>query len=378
MDKSGRGRRVKNGGNVADEPNEFEIGMNSDSVFVIKVPDSRSLRVLSRSLFLAAVLLALPTIGAIIRAASYAPPLLEAEADSDWLKNLPLLLHDLMEEGLITQRHKGFVLASAELDFDAGVDLAAGADLPAHQVFDYIYAASFSGIELVGAAVRDGGLAIAPLGGDLSAELSLLRNFKVVYLRKLDGKTVVAMRKSAAANSAVRQEVLCGIAPEEKESALRGLEEVYLEPPRLSKTKKSSFKFLPDLMKDPLDEYERRIFIADDAKALDWLYKNYPMRGQEFQVYKMEVERELKLQEMGVRVEDYVVMKAEARVVEEMMREKSLCMVDELFLECRGDEDEEEREGGGARRGRRRAYWECVALYGKIRDEGIAVHQWWF
>lgn len=355
MDKSGRGRRV----NVVDEPNEFEIGINSDSIFIIKVPDSRSLRVVSRSLFLAAVLLSLPSIAAIIRAASYAPPLYEADADSDASENLPLVLRDLMEEGLINGRHKGFVLASA-----------AAADLRAHQVFDYIYAASFSDIELMGGAVRDGGLAVAPLGGDLSAELRLLRgNFKIVYLRRLEGKTVVAMRKSAAAkNSAAKQRVLCGIAPGIKESALKGLEEVYLEPPRSSK--KSSYKFLPDLMKDPLDEYRRRFFIADESKALDWFYENYPMRGQEFQVYKMEVVREWKLEEMGVRAEDYVVMKAEAKVVEEMLRERSLCVVDELFLECR------EERGGGGERGR--AYWECVALYGKIRDEGIAVHQWWF
>ncbi|KAF3502627.1 hypothetical protein F2Q69_00041297 [Brassica cretica] len=78
----------------------------------------------------------------------------------------------------------------------------------------------------------------------------------------------------------------------------------------------------------------------------------------------------------NVKDEEYVVMKAEAEVVEEMMRNKSIKMVDELFLEC--------KPKGLGLRGRRtmqsksgRAYWECLALYGKLRDEGVAVHQWW-
>lgn len=385
MDESGRGRRVKNGGNNVDDPNEFEIELNPDAIFVIKLPDSRSLRVISRSLFLAVVLLALPSIGSIIGANSYAPPLYDPDADSDsytsnWIENLPALLHDLMEEGLIRKGHKGFVLGSGirgiEDDLrDAGVDLVAGAG--AHRVFDYIYAPSFSGIELMDGAVKDGGLAIAPLAADLSAELRLLRSFKIVYLRRLGDNTVVAMRKSAALSggAVVKQ---CGIAPEKKkEAALRGLEDVYLEPPRPAK--KSGFtsrkiRFLPDLMKDPLDEYPRRVFIADDANALDWFYKNYLMRGQEFEVYDMEgQEREGDwIAKTGVKAEDYVVVKAEAGVVEQMLRDNTLCVVDELFLECRNGSEEEEEE-----KGRRRAYWECVALYGRVRDEGIAVHQWW-
>lgn len=359
----------------ANNPNEFEIELNSDDVFVIKLPDSRSLRVISRSLFMATVLLALPSIGSIIGANSYTPPLYDLDADSDsytsnWIKNLPALLRDLMEEGLIRKGHKGFILGSGirgiEDDLrDAGVDLVAGAS--AHQMFDYICAPIFSGIELMDGVVKDGGLAIAPLGADLSAELRLLRNFKIVYLRRLGDNTVVAMRKSAALSgaggAAAKQ---CGIAPEKKEAALRGLEDVYLEPPRAAKKSWRKIKLLPDLMKDPLDEYPRRVFMADDANALDWFYKNYVMRGQEFEVYEMEGDW---IGKTGVKAEDYVVVKAEAGVVERMLRDNTLCVVDELFLECRN---------GWEEKGRKRGYWECVALYGRVRDEGIAVHQWWF
>ena len=65
-----------------------------------------------------------------------------------------------------------------------------------------------------------------------------------------------------------------------------------------------------------------------------------------------------------------MVMKSEAEVVEEMMRSKAIMLVDELFLECKPQQ-------GNVKKKNRRAYWECLALYGKLRDEGVAVHQWW-
>ena len=68
--------------------------------------------------------------------------------------------------------------------------------------------------------------------------------------------------------------------------------------------------------------------------------------------------------------EGYVVMKSETEVVEEMMRSKAIMLVDELFLECKPQQGNRKRKNG-------RAYWECLALYGKLRDEGVAVHQWW-
>ncbi|KAG6406757.1 hypothetical protein SASPL_134366 [Salvia splendens] len=355
MDKSGRARRIKSGGSDIDEPDEFEIGMNYDAVFVVKLPDSRSLRVVSRSLFLAVVLLSLPSIGSIIQAAS------NEGVISDWIENLPLLLRDLEDEGLLAEGHRGFVVAAGEVDFaflrNAGVDFSMKAD--AHQVFDYIYAPNFSGIELVEDAIRGGGLAIAPLGGDISAEIRLLHDFKIVYLRRINGNTVVAMRKNSAAirYSGGRRGVICGGigGGGKKEAALKGLEGVYLEPPRVEK--ESRFNYLPDLMEDPLDGYRRRVFVADEDGAVDWFYKNYPMRGQEFEVYGVEGEWDW-------GAEDFVVVKVEARAAERMLREKTICVVDELFLDCR------EEEG--------RAYWNCVELYGKIRSEGIAVHQWWF
>ncbi|KAL3814382.1 hypothetical protein ACJIZ3_015650 [Penstemon smallii] len=368
--------------------------MNYNTLLIIKLPDSRVLRILSRSLFLAMFLLALPSIGSMMgglapqSAADY-----ELDPNSDAFKILPILLRDLLDEGLIKKGHKGFVHVGLEINEDfefvkaAGIDLAIGdMKVVAHEVFDFVFVPNFEGIQVVDKILKDGsGIVISPLGND---PLNQLRNYKIVYLRRFEN-TVVAMRKiaGAKAKNSEEEQVLCGATSEEKKAALKGLEDVYLEPPRRATlTKKSrKIKFLPDLLKDSLDEYPRRVFISDDSNALDWFYKNYPTRDQEFQVYDVEVvakddnegtSRETDLSTWlmkHVRREDYVVMKAEAHVVEEMLKDKTLCLVDELFLECKNQWQDDEGEESG----NRRAYWQCLALYGKVKDEGIAVHQWW-
>ncbi|KAK6143675.1 hypothetical protein DH2020_024023 [Rehmannia glutinosa] len=403
MDKSGRETRPKKGG--GPDVNDLGIGLKSDTLLVIKLPDSRALRIMSKSLFLAMVLLALPSIYSITMRASSSGSLYEHD-DSDsanGFKILPILLRNLVEEGLIKKGHKGFVLGAGigdiEDDFeflrDAGIDLLTGADLKkmknevAHQVFDFVFASSFQRIQLVDGILKDNGLVISPLGRDPSNGLRLLSSYKIVYLRRFEN-TVVAMRKMGASSDGPTnsKEILCGVTSEEKKAALKGLEDVYLEPPRRAALElKSRFisrkiKFLPDLLKDSLDEYPRRVFISDDSSAVDWFYKNYPMRDQEFEVYNVEVgvNNDGSLQETGVSTwltkkvkrEDYVVMKAEAQVVEEMLKDKTLCLVDELFLECKNQWVDGEEENGS-----KRAYWQCLTLYGKVRDEGIAVHQWW-
>lgn len=373
-----------------DLNNAVGISLNSPTFLVIRLPDSRALRIMSASLFLTMFLLALPSLSSMKAGVSlYQPD--DGSITADGFKILPILLRDLLDEGLIKKGHKGFVLDAAASDMeddfeflkDAGVELLTGAatlQQDAHQVFDFVFATSFSRTGLADGMIKeDGGLVITPLGRDPSNGLRLLTSYKIVYLRRFEN-TVVAMRKTA--NPVSSKEVFYGgrvTSSEEKKAALKGLEDVDLEPP----PKKPSFtsrkiKFLPDLLEDSLDEYPRRVFIADEASAVDWFYKSYPMRDQEFEVYK--VAKNEGGEETGisrwlmkkVRREDYVVMKAEAQVVEEMLKDKSLGLVDELFLECKNQWEDGE-EGSGSKR----AYWQCLALYGKVRDEGIAVHQWW-
>ncbi|XP_073024174.1 uncharacterized protein [Primulina eburnea] len=410
MDKLARGPVAKNVDYDVNELNGVGIDSDSHTLLIIKLPDSWVLRVLSRILFLAMIILALSSIGSMLRTSSNVA-LFKPDADADMVngfKILPLLLRDLLEEGLIKKGQKGFVLGAGngdnEDDFqflkETGIDLLVGADLQRKnvvepQAFDFVFTWSLRRIHLFDGVLKEGALVISPLGSDPLPELQLLSSYKIVYLRRFEN-TVVAMRKKGQSSYGVdnspAKHTSSGVTPEEKKAALKNLEDVYLEPPRLSTLmKKPSFtsrkiKFLPDLLKDSLDEYPRRIFISDDLTALDWFYKNYPMRDQEFEVYDMEIvtnndapSQRATPQDMGistwltknVKREDYVVMKAEAQVVEGMLRDRTLSLVDELFLECRNQWQDGEKNGS------KRAYWQCLALYGKVKDEGIAVHQWW-
>ena len=128
--------------------------------------------------------------------------------------------------------------------------------------------------------------------------------------------------------------------------------------------------------------------MMDGGSGMEWFSKNYPTRNQKFEMYNIETvaeessssslspgKEQIEMSDWvrkNVKEEEYVVMKAEAEVVEEMMKSKSIGLVDELFLECKP-----KRENRSSGNSSRRAYWECLALYGKLRDEGVAVHQWW-
>ncbi|KAL2460400.1 methyltransferase [Abeliophyllum distichum] len=398
-----RGCRAKNGLEM-NELNAVGMGLNSDTLLIIKLPDARVLRIMSRSFFLAMVLLTLPSLGSILRASSVALYESDTVSDVNGFKVLPILFRDLVDEGLIKMGHKGLIAGAGDIEDDLdflkeiGIDLITESDLhrkkiTQNEMFNFVFALSFRGIKKIDGVLKNNGIVIAPLGNDPSNDLHLQKNYRIVYLRRYEN-TVVAMRKSGAStgvseNSPAKQ-ISCGTTLEAKKDALKGLEDVYLEPPRRalaqSTFRSRKIKFLPDLLKDSLENYPRRIFIADESSALDWFYKNYPMRDQQFEIFNIELKsnedessRVIVPQETGisawltmnVKNEDYVVMKAEAQVVEDMLKEKTICLVDELFLECKNQWQEGEVENGS-----KRAYWQCLALYGKLKDEGVAVHQW--
>lgn len=178
---------------------------------------------------------------------------------------------------------------------------------------------------------------------------------------------------------------LFGVSQEAKKEALKGLEKPLLEPPRRALSKSSAFlkkiKYLPDLLHDhTLDRYHRLVFVTSgtdeqNQRSEQWFYENYPTRNQHFEVFAIE---SCNIDVSGWLLEnvgegDYVVLKAEAGAVEEMMVMKSdaIGLLDELFLECKNQWGFKERNKS------KRAYWECLSLYGRLKDEGIAVHQWW-
>lgn len=260
---------------------------------------------------------------------------------------------------------------------------------------DLAFAPSFpTASEFIDRTLKLGGIVAFPLNQDLSIEsIKKKSNYKIVYQRLFDETTMIAMRKTGQSetNPGTGRR-LFGYAEEAKKAALENLEDVLLEPPRAASGKSNRYlkrtKYLPDLMGDSLESYPRRVFLdvglpeKEGGSGSGWFGKNYPTRNKNFEMYKIETVTEewsgKEVAQIGmsdwleknVREEEYVVMKGEAELVEEMVKSKAIRLVDELFLECKP-------HGQGGRGNRRRAYWECLALYGRLRDEGVAVHQWW-
>ncbi|XWS54548.1 hypothetical protein CRYUN_Cryun10bG0098500 [Craigia yunnanensis] len=237
-------------------------------------------------------------------------------------------------------------------------------------------------------------------GDDISSSYQKQSDYRIVYLKKYSS-TILAMKKLGSNNhlldsSAKRR--LCQLTLEAKKAALKGLEDVLFEPPRRALAKSHAYlrkiNFLPDLLGDSLEHYPCRVFIdvgspEDKNVVMKWFVKNYPKRNQEFEVYNLEMgfsggEARRVTPRIDVsdwlmkneREEEYVVIKAEAEVVEQMIKRRAIGLVDELFLEC----NNQWQDGGKKNKKKKkskRAYWECLALYGRLRDEGVAVHQWW-
>ncbi|KAM7520837.1 hypothetical protein LguiB_019799 [Lonicera macranthoides] len=246
--------------------------------------------------------------------------------------------------------------------------------------------------EFIDRVLKSSGVAIVQLSDDPSAAFPKPSGYRIVYLRRFYS-TFIAMRKTESNQAtngrrlltvrASSPDVLESVA-EAKKAALKKLEDALLEPPRSASGKSKTYlkrtKYLPDLMGVSLRSYPRRVFIdvglpEKSDTASDWFSKHYPTRNEDFEIYKIVIGTTgvgmSDWLRKNVREDEYVVMKAEAEVVEEMVRSKSIRLVDELFMECKHQGIKEEGKRS------RRAYWECLALYGVLRDEGVAVHQWW-
>ena len=329
---------------------------------------------------------------------------------------LPLLLNDLEKEGLFKHGDKALLLSGGDDEVTVAsysqtvtettdVHFVSASDeetqrLVPSKTFDIAFAHSrhIDSVEFLDRTLKVGGILTVQLNlHDLPPSFLKKLNYEIVYMRS----SVMAMRKTEETEEkqnigSTARKLLSITEQEAKKKALSKLEDVLLEPPRAASRKSRTYlkrtRYLPDLMGDTLDlkSYSRRVFIdvgnGKESSGTEWFVKNYPTRKLKFEMYKIQTvndEMSLESENMGitewlkenVKEEEYVVMQAEAEVVEEMMRTKSIKMVDELFLEC--------KPKGLGLRGRKmqsksgRAYWECLALYGKLRDEGVAVHQWW-
>lgn len=385
--------------------NGVNLASDCDSQLLIQLPNSKVLRVVSRSLFLAAVILTLPCIGSLMKSPHSRSRFNALEfgvvSDMSNLQSMNVLFHDLSHEGLLKKGDKALVVSSGirqlgenlqflddnEIDFAVESDVESQSLIP-DRTFDFALVSGSVDPKFVDRVVKIGGILAVQLGSDPSNAFREPSNYKIVYMRRYDC-TVVAMRKVAldvqlTISSTKRK--LCNLALEAKKATLKGLEDVLLEPPRRALVRSGEYlkkvKYLPELLGDSLQGYNRRNFITvgsreDDRGMVQWFHQNYPVQNQHFEVHHLETgsgDAHMDVSDWlteNVREEEYVVMKADAEVAEEMMRKRAIHLVDEMFLECSSQ--------WGYRKTNRskRAYWECLALYGRLRDAGVAVHQWW-
>ncbi|XP_050234244.1 uncharacterized protein LOC126682564 [Mercurialis annua] len=402
--------------------NGFSI--HNNTYLVIKLPHSRLLRLLARSIVLSLIFVTFTMFSNNIFGDSspfslVSPPsILEHDSlgsnSNIDLDLLPLLFRDLItNEGLIKTGDKAVFVTNGNgnnddhsiysskqiLKENYDVDLVTAFDLDQQkgitdESFDFALTYSFHAAQgFIDRVLKVGGIAVVQLGDDPSFLFNKPSNYKIVYLRRFQS-TIMAMRKTGHANANLStKRKLLSYRTEERRAALNNLEDVLLEPPRSASRKSRTYlkktKYLPDLTGDSLESYPRRVFIdvglpeREGGSGTGWFEKHYPTRNLDFEMYKIETVTEVssgkevpQVEEIGmsgwlrknVKEEEYVVMKAEAEVVEEMIESKSIRLVDELFMDCKPR---------GHNNGGRRAYWECLALYGRLRDEGIAVHQWW-
>lgn len=378
------------------------IGLTSDAFLVIKVPDTRFLRVVSRSLFLALFFVAFPFLGSFLKGlvvSGFDAIVVNASTSTFVSINVEVLnsiLHDLGDEGLLKKEDKALIM-SPPRGFEGGDSLLnwnSEVDVVMHdEPYDFAFAPSFEDAVSADRVLKIDGIVAFPLRLDDSSNAGFRKqsNYKVVYLRRYDS-IFVALRKIGVENNLVDstpRKRLCQFATVAKTTALEGLEDALLEPPRQDSAKSNKnlkIKYLPELLGDSLDGYKRRVFVGvglreENKAAVEWFERNYPKKSTKFEIHSLQVASEepnvpqtdvSAWLSKHVKADEYVVMKAEADVVEEMMRKKTICLVDELFLQCNNQWWQT-----GKRKKSGRAYWQCLDLYGRLRDEGVAVHQWW-
>ncbi|XP_058078169.1 uncharacterized protein LOC131226609 [Magnolia sinica] len=382
---------------------------STNNRLLVRLP-CRFLRIIARSILFALVIATFPWIVSVVRSTNtaYIPTRPQPGDDAFFL---PMLFGDLSDLGLFkpddravyvgeATHHRLRFLKEKDMDVISERDLVRQRSIPT-ATFDFMFADGFSAAGFIDRTLKNDGIVAIQMSGDPVENFRVPLNYKIVYVQQFEA-TVVAMRKICKADEAALHPTtskrlltnrrLLSISSDSRKAALNSLEDVLLEPPRTSSMRSNGYlkktKYLPDLTGDSLDGYPRRVFIdvglSGRGSSTMWFEQHYPKRNRDFEIYKMEIVSEGQVVSaappigmsdwlrMNIKEDEYVVMKAEAEAVEEMLKSRVIYLVDELFMECK-----HQGQKGKNMEKSKRAYWECLALYGKLRDEGVAVHQWW-
>ncbi|CAJ1961326.1 unnamed protein product [Sphenostylis stenocarpa] len=376
-----------------------KMTLEPQTFLVISISKALVMRILSRSLFFAMVLASFHFL--VYSRTSSVPssePVAYGSLDAELLN---LMLNDFSNEGLLKDNDMALLYNSpVPNDFDNKIHVLMDSDserkrLLAEESYDFVFTYDAIDAEFIDRILKIDGIVAFPLEAPSNSAFKEQSNYKVVDIKQHDF-VIVVLKKTGPAVRLVdfdsfskRKLLAAETKAGNKIVALEGLEDVHLEPPKKSLVKSRKYlnniRYLPDLVGDSLEGYNRRVFISvglhEEVKsAMEWFEKHYPKKNKKFETHSLVAESDDLFDvstwlSNNVKEEEYVVMKAEAEVIEEMMKKKTIGLVDELFLECKNNW----WQMGVVTKKKRniRAYWECLALYGRVRDEGVAVHQWW-
>ncbi|XP_031123598.1 uncharacterized protein LOC116026245 isoform X2 [Ipomoea triloba] len=213
---------------------------------------------------------------------------------------LPLVFHDLANEGLLRQGDRALFVSSngdeeaiygSRVISDYNMDLVSVSDIQRQRLipeetYDFAFAHGLTATsDFVNRALKVGGIVVLQVTDNPAVGFQKPGNLRIVYLRKFESAMIVTMKKTGANST------LLEIESEARVAALKNLEDVLLEPPRAASGKSSSYikrtRYLPDLMGVSLESYPRRVFIDaslrgnNDASA--WFTNHYPSGNSKFE-----------------------------------------------------------------------------------------------
>lgn len=352
---------------------------------------------------------------------------------------LSIVFQDMISEGLLKAGHRALCIGVGTLskEENLGIDLIFEEDIQKarfpYNSFDFELGVKYSAFPPaeVDRTLKIGGVAAVHLSLDepdlnLNTLLKLhLPNFKIVYLRKFDAfglDTVIAFRKFQQLSNPIKmipQKAKKCPMDDLKRAAMKKLEHILLEQPRASWIESNenlnNIQYLPNLLGYPQNSTSH-VFVDVGANTYtssigSWFESHYPKHNHKFDIYAIEANGpfeseylhhpEVKFLPFAARIkngvdieqkrvrsldladwlmktvnpDDYVVMKmdvggAEFQILSKMLRSGAICLIDELFLECHYQTPQKKKQ-------QRRSYWQCLALYGLLRERGVVVHQWW-